>query len=203
MPVLIKTLLIATRNPKKAEELRRILKDTGIVIRSLEDFPDCPEVTEDGETFLENAAKKAITAARHTGLITMADDSGLVVDALGGRPGVYSARYAGEGADDQSNNRKLIAELAPFNNNERRARFVCVIALASREGLIATFEGTVEGTIAKGPRGDKGFGYDPLFIPEGLDKTFGELDGSVKDSISHRGMALNRLKGYLVDKQNY
>ncbi len=203
MPVLTKTLLIATRNLKKAEELRRILNDAGIVVCSLQDFPDCPEVEEDGETFLENATKKAITVARHTGILTIADDSGLVVDAIGGRPGVYSARYAGAGANDWENNRKLLQELASFDINERSARFVCVIALASRDGVIAAFEGTVEGMIAREPRGDNGFGYDPLFIPNGWNKTFGELDWSMKDSISHRARALKKLKEYLIDNQNY
>lgn len=164
---------------------------------TLNDFPECPEVIEDGLSFHENAIKKAIQIAKYTGKTAVADDSGLEVFALGGRPGVFSARYAGEGANDRSNNQKLLKEMEGIEDNKRGARFVCVIALATPDGHLETFEGTVEGTISKQPLGNRGFGYDPLFIPNGWDKSFAEVTPEQKDAISHRSKALKKLKDYL------
>jgi len=157
-------------------------------ILGMDEFPDLPEVEEDLDTFKGNAAKKAETQAGLTGLWVLADDSGLEVDALDGEPGVYSARYAGEPADYAANNRKLLAELDGVD--DRAARFRCVIALAHPGIETQTVEGRCEGRIGFSPRGDNGFGYDPLFIPDGYDSTFAELDAEVKNSISHRAMAL-------------
>ena len=181
-------LLIATRNQHKLHEIRAILKMPDIEIIGMDSFPDVPEVIEDGDTFEANAIKKAAEVAAATGLLTMADDSGLEVDALDGAPGVYSARYAGEPSDDAANNRKLLAELDGVT--DRRARFRCAIALVGSAEEPQTVEGRCEGRIGLAPVGRQGFGYDPLFIPEGFEKTFAELSDSEKNSISHRGAAL-------------
>ncbi|MHC4714361.1 MAG: RdgB/HAM1 family non-canonical purine NTP pyrophosphatase, partial [Planctomycetota bacterium] len=166
--------------------------------------PDVPDAVEEGVTFTENAAHKAHFFARHTGLLTVSDDSGLEVDALEGAPGVYSARFAGEAADYEANNRLLLEKLEGVPAEERTARFHCVIALASPDEVILTTDGTVEGVITTGPRGDYGFGYDPVFVPEGHDATFGELGGEVKDAISHRARALaefkERFRAYLLSR---
>lgn len=181
-------LLIASRNAKKLKEIKSILQVPGLELVSAADVPGAPDVEEDGTTFEENAGKKAATLAKATGLWALADDSGLEVDALGGAPGVYSARYAGEPTKYSANNRKLLKALAGETN--RRARFRCVIALASPQGEVKTVEGACEGVIADAPRGRKGFGYDPLFIPEGHALTFAEMDAADKNRISHRGRAL-------------
>ena len=189
-------IVVATRNRKKITAIIRMLEGSGIRIMSLDEFPDCPEVEEDSPDFEGNALKKARAAAAFTRRAALADDSGLVVDALGGRPGVYSARYAGEGASDQDNNRKLIAEMEDVPVGKRTARFVCVMAYVSPEWAEHTFKGTVEGRLGFENRGESGFGYDPLFIPdlpegpEGHDRTFAEMSGEEKDSMSHRGRAL-------------
>ena len=181
-------LVIATRNKHKLEEIREIFHIPGLEVVSAFDFPHVPDVVEDGETFEANAVKKAVSLARATGLWSLADDSGLEVDALGGAPGVYSARYAGEPVSYPANNRKLLKELKSTRN--RRARFRCVIALSSLGGEARTVEGRCEGVIAHEERGQKGFGYDPLFVPEGYTTTFAEMDGESKNAISHRGRAL-------------
>lgn len=197
-------LVIATRNKHKLEEIREILgrpaphqrtlrvhgTGQGLEVVSAFDFPDVPDVVEDGDTFEANAIKKAVTLARATGLWALADDSGLEVDALNGAPGVFSARYAGEPVSYQANNRKLLAALK--NESNRRARFRCVIALAGPDGHVRVVDGRCEGTIALEERGDKGFGYDPLFIPDGHTVTFSEMDAAAKHAISHRGRALRR-----------
>ncbi len=197
-------LVIATRNKHKLEEIREILgrptphqrtlrvhgTGRGLEVVSAFDFPDVPDVVEDGDTFEANAIKKAVTLARATGLLALADDSGLEVDALNGAPGVFSARYAGEPVSYQANNRKLLAALK--NESNRRARFRCVIALAGPDGHVRVVDGRCEGTIALEERGDKGFGYDPLFIPDGHTVTFSEMDAAAKHAISHRGRALRR-----------
>ncbi|GAB4540318.1 MAG: XTP/dITP diphosphatase [Thermodesulfovibrionia bacterium] len=191
-------IVLATRNKRKAEELKKILKDAGIPIENiltLQDFPHIPEVIEDGKTFEENAIKKARTVAGYTGMITIADDSGLEVDALGGAPGVISARYAVEG-DDRANNERLLREMEDVPDDRRTARFVCCIAIASGD-LVRTFHGYVNGRIGRRPVGDRGFGYDPLFYPEGYDRTFAEMTGDEKNRISHRAMALKGLQEYL------
>ena len=181
-------LVVATRNPGKLAELRALLAAPGLELRSADAFPDIPDVVEDGATFRENAAKKARAFARGTGHWALADDSGLEVDALGGAPGVWSARYAGEPSDPAANNRKLLAALA--GRTDRAARFRCVIALADPGGGVRTVEGCCEGRIAEAPAGRGGFGYDPLFIPAGHARTFAQMPPEQKHAISHRGRAL-------------
>jgi len=198
-------IVLATRNKKKIEEIRRIVEGTSISLLTLEDFPGCPEVEEEGATFETNAVKKAMAVADHTGKPALADDSGLEVYALQGAPGTRSARYAGEGADDKRNIGKLLFEMHDIPEARRGGRFVCCIALAFPDGKVKTFFGTVEGMIGKEPKGDKGFGYDPVFYPEGRTKTFAEMEGDEKDSLSHRGRALGELRRYLLDgrRQNF
>ncbi len=196
-------IVLAARNKKKIEELRIILKTTGIAgdneinIRTPDDFPQCGEVEEDGITFEANAAKKARYIAECSGLIAIADDSGIEVDALDGAPGVYSARYAGEDANDRANLEKLLEELKEIPSDKRQGRFVCCIALASG-GEVKTFMGYVEGMIGREPRGENGFGYDPVFYPEGHTRTFAEMSNDEKHSMSHRGRALGELQNYLT-----
>lgn len=190
-------IVVATHNKKKIEEIARILEGMDITLQTIELYPDCPEVEEDAPDFRGNAVKKALAIMRHTGVPALADDSGLVVDALGGAPGVYSARYCGPGASDTDNFIKLLAEMQDVTAGFRQGRFVCVIALATPEGEILTFEGRSEGCIAFEPRGVNGFGYDPVFIPSGYATTFAEMAGRDKDSMSHRGMALKKLSEYL------
>lgn len=192
-------LLIATRNKKKKNELQEILSNLDLKLLNLDDIPPVPEVEEDGLTFTDNAVKKAVLTAKASQMITLADDSGLVVDALDGAPGVFSARYAGEQADDEQNNQKLLKALQNTADHERNARFVCVIAVAAPDGTVKTVEGSCTGMIAKTPRGEAGFGYDPLFVPQGFDKSFAELDPAVKNTISHRGQALLKIKPILEE----
>jgi XTP/dITP diphosphohydrolase len=181
-------LLIATRNVHKFGEIAAILGRPGLNLLNLGDHSDLPAVEEDGDTFEANAAKKAVTLAKAAGLWTLADDSGLEVDSLDGAPGVRSARYAGEPSNDAANNRKLLQALEGCGN--RRARFRCVVALASSSGAVRTTDGRCEGRLIDAPRGRGGFGYDPLFVPDGYDQTFAELDAAIKNRISHRARAL-------------
>lgn len=190
-------IVLATRNRKKLEEMQRLLEGIPVRLYTLDDFPECPEVGEDEITFEGNAIKKAITVSRFTGKIAVSDDSGLEVYALGGAPGVYSARYAGEKADDRANIEKLLSEMKDVK--DRRARFVCVIALASPEGKVEVFDGYVEGTIGYEPVGEMGFGYDPVFFPKGFNKTFAEMESIEKDKLSHRGKALEKLRDYMLN----
>jgi len=183
-------VLLATRNEKKRLELAEILSDKGIEVLSLQSFPEVPEVEETGETFADNALLKARTVSAHTSLITLADDSGLEVDFLGGQPGVYSARFAGIAHDDQLNNQKLLTLLSGIPSAARTARFRCAIAIVTPQGKEYLTSGQVEGFIAESANGEKGFGYDPLFIPAGFSQTFGQLGEEVKNRISHRGRAL-------------
>ena len=185
-------LVIATRNRHKLDELRALLVAPGLDLRSALDFPDVPDVVEDGDTFEANAVKKAEALCRATGLWALGDDSGLEVDALGGAPGVRSARYSGEPTDYARNNAKLLRELA--GRADRAARFRCVIALARPGEPTLTVEGRCEGRIEHAPRGAQGFGYDPLFVPEGSTRTFAELPAEEKHAISHRGRALRRAR---------
>ena len=177
-------IVAATANLHKVEEYKKLLGDMDVEIKSLADFPNFPEVEENGSSFKENAAIKAKAASKYCEAAAFADDSGLEVDALDGRPGIYSSRYA---ATDAERIAKLLSELDGKTN--RRARFVCAIAIAFNGEVLETFEGTVEGTITLAPRGDGGFGYDPVFQPDGCDQTFGELPAEVKNSISHRARA--------------
>jgi XTP/dITP diphosphohydrolase len=187
---LVEQVAVATTNRKKIEEISHILAGTGITLRGLHEFPDCPEVVEDAETFEGNALKKAREVCAHTGLPALADDSGLEVDALQREPGVYSARYSGPGATDIRNTDLVLERLGETPDAERTARFRCVIAFVTPEGAEQTFDGSVEGRIAREPRGSNGFGYDPVFIPEGHERTFAEMSADEKHSMSHRGRAL-------------
>jgi XTP/dITP diphosphohydrolase len=197
---LAKELLIATRNAGKVIEVREILSDLPLLMRSLLDFPGTAEVAETGETFAENASIKASAYALQTGVWALSDDSGLEVEALGGAPGVYSARYAGESATDAERIELLLLELACTGDTLRRARFVCAISLADPSGRILNLsEGICEGRIANHPRGNQGFGYDPIFIPEGYGQTFGELSSEIKQKISHRARALDRTRAFLLE----
>lgn len=202
-------ILIATGNPGKFREIVQVLAsdDCRIAVRwcSLPDLPQTiPAPVEDGATFPENAVLKARHYARASGLWTLADDSGLEVDALGGAPGVISARYAGtsEGTPrhevDRANNRRLITELRVIPSEQRTARFRCVLALADGEHVLATTEGAVEGKIIDQPRGNNGFGYDPHFLIPSLDRTMAELPPGEKNLISHRGQALRRMREKLL-----
>jgi len=191
-------VVLGTRNRKKAEELIDHLAGMPIEFRTLGDFPAAPEVAEDGEAFIDNARKKATELARALGQWVLGEDSGLVVDALGGRPGVYSARFSGEGATDESNNRKLLDELARVPDAKRTAYYVCTAALADPAGNIrAEVEGQCNGRIGREPRGSGGFGYDPLFIIPEYHKTYGELGLLVKRHLSHRSRAIAKLRPLL------
>ncbi|MDX9759752.1 MAG: RdgB/HAM1 family non-canonical purine NTP pyrophosphatase [Bacteroidota bacterium] len=192
------TLVVATRNPHKAEEIRALLAGLPITIRDLREFPDCPDVEEDGETLEDNAWKKAVAASRCTGLPVIADDTGLEVHYLLGAPGVRSARYAGEHASYDDNNRKLIRVLTQVPARRRQARFRCVIALVA-QGVEEMFEGKVDGDILLAPRGSNGFGYDPIFRPVGFTESYAELDTARKNAISHRGRAIEALRNFLTD----
>jgi XTP/dITP diphosphohydrolase len=187
-------LVLGTRNAGKLKELAALLAPLGIRCQSLEGFPAAVEVEESGTTFAENAALKATEQALALGLPVLAEDSGLVVDALGGRPGVYSARFAGPAADDEANNRLLLEELADVPSRKRTAHYACHMALATPDGtVVATSCGECHGWIAKQPSGGGGFGYDPLFIVPEYHRSFGEIAGEVKGMISHRGRALRQM----------
>ena len=191
-------IVLATRNKKKVVELTRMFAGYSIVFQTLDAFPGCPEVIEDGRTFRQNAIKKAVQIARYTGCPALADDSGLEIESLGGAPGVYSARYAGGDSDDSRNMEKVLKEMKDIDDPQRRtARFVCCIALALLDGRSKTFTGFVKGTIGKRPKGSNGFGYDPILYPLGHDRTFAEMADSEKDDISHRGRAMKKLYSYL------
>jgi XTP/dITP diphosphohydrolase len=188
-------LVVGTRNVKKRQEILEILADMGIEVRDLTSYPDAPEVVEDGDTFEANARKKASELARHLKQWVLGEDSGLVVPALNGRPGVFSARYAGKQGDDEANNRRLLAELAPLPDDRRAAYYVCTAALADPTGEVkAVVEGRCHGVIIKEYRGTGGFGYDPLFLIPEYHQTFGELSARVKHALSHRGRALGQLR---------
>ena len=197
-------LVLATTNQNKIREICQILDGRNLNIISMNDIPSLPEVEEDGLTFEENARKKALTIAKLTGRLTLADDSGLVVDALNGRPGVHSARYSGEDATPAKNNEKLLHELQDVPAKKRTARFVCVIAIARPSGKMFIAEGRCEGLIARELRGEQGFGYDPLFIVPDREKTFAELGAAEKNKISHRAIALQeaaRILGDVLDTE--
>jgi XTP/dITP diphosphohydrolase len=184
-------LTVATRNAHKTREIQEIL-GAEYVVQDLSTRADVPEIAETGTTFKENAILKAVTVSRCVPGFVVADDSGLEVDVLGGAPGVYSARYAGEPGDDLHNIEKLLAELNAVDPKEqqRQARFRCVLAVARDGKLLKTFTGTIEGKIADSPRGKGGFGYDPVFVPDGFDETFAELPLATKNDLSHRAVAL-------------
>ena len=186
-------LVIATRNQGKTAEIKALLAGYPVDIKNLDDFGPIPEVVEDGDTFDANAYKKASFTARVLGYPALADDSGLLVEALGGAPGVYSARYGGEGLTDTERCEKLLAEME--EKEDRRAAFECVISIAVPTGPALTYEGRCEGTLLKEPKGESGFGYDPVFYYPDLGKTFAELTMEEKSGISHRGRALAQVLG--------
>jgi XTP/dITP diphosphohydrolase len=194
---------MATRNPGKVRELKELLHDTGVTLLSLADFPEIPEIPEEGPTFAENAATKARAVARLTGYPALADDSGLAVDALGGAPGVFSARYAQDRAaprppTDADNWRKLLDEMQNIPWDQRTARFVCEIALALPDGRLFRAHGECEGLIALAPSGDQGFGYDPVFWAPEYAATMAQLGPAVKNQISHRARALAAFRDLLA-----
>jgi len=198
-------LVLATNNPHKLVELNRILADAGVevALSGLADFPAAPTVAETGATFAENALLKAVAIAEHTGLSAVADDSGLCVDALNGMPGVLSARWSGRHGDDDANLRLVLAQLADVPDDRRGARFVCAAALVvphglEKAGLEHVSEGTVAGRLIREPRGKNGFGYDPIFVPDGSAVTTAEMDPADKDKISHRGRALRALASIIA-----
>ena len=192
-------LLIATRNRGKIVEFQSLLASLPLRLRNLAEFPATEEVEETGMTFSDNAILKARAYAGQTGLFALADDSGLEVDALGGAPGVFSARYGGAGATDGERIERLLEELSQCAPEERRARFICVIAIADSQGQIVNIsKGRCEGLISHASRGSQGFGYDPVFIPDGFEQTFGELPPEVKQNISHRALALQAARSFLM-----
>ena len=198
-------IIVASRNAGKIEELTKLLSPLEIKTLSLDDFQEIKEVEEDGETYRENAIKKVQAVVKATGKMALADDSGLEVNALQGRPGIKSARFAGEGATDHEKNLKLLRLMENVPDDERGATFVCHVAIAGPGGLLKVVEGSCRGTIIREPRGGGGFGYDPLFIPFGYNQTFAELFPEVKNRISHRGRALEKaalfLEGYIYSNQ--
>ena len=190
-------LLLATRNRNKVTEMQHALAGTGWEVMMLSDFGDMPEVEEDGVTFEENARKKARSAAERAEMWTLAEDAGLEVDALGGEPGVKSARYCGEVANDADRVRKVLDRTINVPEERRTARFRCVMCLVDPAGIETCFEGRCEGRIAHSARGTAGFGYDPIFMPDGYSRTFAELGLSVKSRISHRAQAMRQVIDYL------
>jgi XTP/dITP diphosphohydrolase len=193
-------VLLATRNMQKLAELRRILAEVACVeLLGLEDVPAYDEAPETGLTFADNALLKAREAARHTGLVAVADDSGLAVDALNGMPGVLSARWAGPARDDAANLRLVLAQIADLPELRRGAAFVCAAALVTPDGAEHVVEGRVDGTLLYAPRGTGGFGYDPIFVPIGENRTTAELTPAEKDAISHRGKAFRALAPHIAD----
>ncbi len=193
----MKKIVIASKNEGKIKEIKNFLHGLDVEILTLNDFPDISEIAEDGRTFEENAMKKAKAVFEHTKLTSLADDSGLEVRYIGGEPGVHSARFSGENATDKQNNEKLLELLKDVPMDERRARFKCVLILYNSLYNNLVFEGKSEGYLIDAPKGEFGFGYDPLFVPDGFTKTFGELDLVTKNKISHRGKALNSLRSYM------
>ena len=191
----MKELIFASHNKGKIAELKQILEPFGVIVKTTEDI-ELPDVEETGETFEENAALKAVTIAKLTGVVCIADDSGLCVNALDGRPGVYSARYAPNRDFDKAID-MLLQEIEASKNKNRSAYFACVLALGYPDGTYKSFEGRVDGLISYDRKGNSGFGFDPIFIPLGYDKTFAELGSEIKNKISHRGRALEKFTAYL------
>ncbi len=199
-------LLIASKNKGKLRELQELLGPLNIRVLNLDALPPIPDIIEDGDSFKANALKKAQETSKYTGYTCLADDSGLLVDALDGLPGIHSARFAGEKASDADNNRKLLELLAGVKDDKRTARFVCVMAISTPSGETATVEGKCEGKIDINPRGTGGFGYDPLFVPRGHELSFAELSSREKHKISHRGQALHKaiplIKKFVMGERN-
>ena len=194
MNELPKALVISTRNAHKTQEIREMLGDH-YEVKDVRDFPNLPEVEETGTTFLENATLKALAISREVGGLVLSDDSGLEVDALGGRPGVWSSSFGGEEGNHARNNERMMREMA--GQEVRTGRFRCVMVLAEAGEVLAHFEGTVEGRVLEQESGGGGFGYDPLFAPDGYEQSFAELGAEVKNSMSHRGRALAKVVAWL------
>jgi len=192
-------LIVATRNAHKTREIQHIL-GSGFSVRDLRAYPQISEIIETGTSFEENAKLKALAVSTKLSGLVVADDSGLEVDALGGAPGIHSARYAGANATNTEKIDKLLEELARVGgkSDTRRARFHCVLALARNSDVVGVFEGTIEGEITERPRGSRGFGYDPIFVPKGYERTFGELESAEKNQLSHRARALEKLRAFLI-----
>ena len=188
-------LLVATGNSQKTAEIRAIL-GADYVVSDLKAHPELPEVEETGSTFLENATLKAVEISKQVEGLILSDDSGLEVDALGGEPGVYSSRYAGEAGNDAANNKKLLHELQGKDN--RKARFRCVMVLAQDGEVLTSFDGAVEGRMLSELHGEGGFGYDPLFVPDGYDQTFSQLSEGIKNQLSHRAVAMQKVVAWLA-----
>ncbi|MEK6645433.1 MAG: XTP/dITP diphosphatase [Candidatus Firestonebacteria bacterium] len=196
-------LILATRNKNKVKEIKNLLKGIKVKIFTVDDFPFLPEVVENGKTLTENAIKKAKTIAKKIHKIALADDSGLEVSMLGGAPGVYSARFSGKGCTYADNNNKLLKLMKNVPINKRNAKFVCVVALAFPDEKIITVEGICKGKIADSSKGKQGFGYDPVFIPKGYNKTYAQLGLKTKNKISHRSLALEKIKKILLSLSIY
>jgi XTP/dITP diphosphohydrolase len=192
-------VVLATRNPHKVRELARILSTYDVSLASLDDWPDVPDVAETGTTFAENALLKARAVAAATGLVAVADDSGLAVEALNGMPGVLSARWAGRHGDDLANLELVLAQLADVADEQRGAAFVCAAAAVAPSGASIVVEGRVDGALLRAPRGSGGFGYDPIFVPVGAAQTTAEMTAEEKDAISHRGKAFRELAPRLTE----
>ena len=196
------TLLFATGNGGKLREVAALLEDKGVKVLGINDLEDSIEVIEDGDTFVANAKKKARTLFEATGYAVLADDSGLCVDALGGAPGVHSARYAGEAKSDEANMERLLRELSGKEGKERSAYFLCSMVFISKRGIEVDAAGRLDGEIALSRRGDKGFGYDPIFIPEGSRRTLAEYSLEEKNKISHRKRALSAILPLILPHLN-
>ncbi|MBZ0166014.1 MAG: XTP/dITP diphosphatase [Candidatus Omnitrophica bacterium] len=193
----MKELVVATKNQGKLREIRGLLADLDVQVTSLADYPGAPDIVEDGDSFAANALIKARIVSAYTGKLTMGEDSGLEVEALENRPGIYSARYAGADAKDDDNNRKLLEDLSGVPEEKRGARYRCCIALVEDDQVIAEVAGQCPGRITTAARGSNGFGYDPYFLIPEYGKTFGELDPAIKARISHRAAALKALREIL------
>jgi XTP/dITP diphosphohydrolase len=196
----MKRIIIASNNKGKIKEIKAIIGEQDIEILTLEDIGFTRKITEDGHSIKENAIKKGLCVMKTVGELTLADDSGLEVDAINGQPGVFSARFSGQGATDERNNRKLLALLNNIPMEKRGAQFRCVMALIYPNGKIYTAEGICRGRISDRPIGDKGFGYDPIFIPDGYDETFAQLGDHIKNQISHRAIALDKMKNIMISE---
>jgi XTP/dITP diphosphohydrolase len=187
-------LVVATKNKKKLTEIKQILKHLHLKVTSLADYPQTPRIIENGKTFRQNAVKKAVKIAHFTHKLTLGEDSGLCVQALGGKPGIHSSRFSGKAKSDLQNNLKLLKLLKGLSLNKRKAYYVCAVALADEHGLLAVVEGKCSGLIGFEPKGHSGFGYDPLFIIPKYKKTFAELGEGIKHRMSHRFRALEKAK---------
>ena len=195
----MKELVVATKNKGKLREIKGLLGDLDLKITSLADYPDAPEIEEDGKTFGQNALKKAATIALYTQKLTLGEDSGIEVKALGNKPGIHSARFSGEKATDRKNNLKLLRSLKNVPPSRRQARYQCYAALVDGEKIIDLLSGQCGGVITQQARGKNGFGYDPYFLIKRYDKTFGELDPAVKAKISHRARAFKKVRKVLQE----